>query len=689
MLSILDEKAQEDEALIIKELLSCIDCKKSLLFNAGAGAGKTYALVECLKHVCREKAEILNYHNQKAICITYTNVAANEIKNRLGNTDLILISTIHERLWEIIKEYQEELLMIHLDNLKIQIDKLQQEIEKNDVYSSLTKDQKEEIAKLLVEHQKEFYKIYDSNAKEFRTQFYNIFPTFKSKIGNAKEFSKTCSKIIRINKYEQCILSIEKAEEGYTQVKYDARNNKDYLHHMKISHDTLLLYSYQILCKYKELKRFIIDKYPYFFVDEYQDTSEIVVNILTEIANYSNEINHPVFVGYFGDSVQNIYDAGIGIKIEEYCKEYKHINKQYNRRSCNEIILLSNRIRHDDIEQQSVYKDSTGGSVKTYYGSEDDIEDFICANSAEMKEHSIEDKSVHCFLLVNKIVAEHAGLAELYDWFNATPFYKQNYDILATELLSNDVNKLGEIERYLYNLTEFFFLCQNDDTPLLDIISRELLVSLDIESVAKIVDALKKMTATSLKEIILAIETFKNDISRYLHEKKSKILIDKAVDSIVGIENFSMDNFVEIVKREIFQEDVTAVEQIETLLNLDKEIFYLWYQYINRNYEEDIIYHTFHSTKGLEYDNVVMVFGDSFGHSKSYFNNYFAGYNQELKDNELELYRKARNLLYVAATRARINLRILYTGDYQSKKEIFDIIFGKVDLWKREDASDK
>lgn len=84
-------------------------------------------------------------------------MAANEIKNRLGNTDLILISTIHERLWEIIKEYQEELLMIHLDNLKIQIDKLQQEIEKNDVYSSLTKDQKQEIAKLLVEQQKELY----------------------------------------------------------------------------------------------------------------------------------------------------------------------------------------------------------------------------------------------------------------------------------------------------------------------------------------------------------------------------------------------------------------------------------------------------------------------------------------------------------------------------------------------------
>ena len=63
MLSILDEKAQKDEVFIIEELLACIDCKKSLLFNAGAGAGKTYALVECLKHVCKKKGEILKTYS--------------------------------------------------------------------------------------------------------------------------------------------------------------------------------------------------------------------------------------------------------------------------------------------------------------------------------------------------------------------------------------------------------------------------------------------------------------------------------------------------------------------------------------------------------------------------------------------------------------------------------------------------
>lgn len=82
-----------------------------------------------------------------------------------------------------------------------------------------------------------------------------------------------------------------------------------------------------------------------------------------------------------------------------------------------------------------------------------------------------------------------------------------------------------------------------------------------------------------------------------------------------------------------------------------------------------------------------MIFGDSFGKSRTYFNNYFVGYNRDLSGDEVEKYRKARNLLYVAATRARKNLRILYTGDYQSKKEMFDNIFGDVSVWENQNLN--
>ena len=284
-------------------------------------------------------------------------------------------------------------------------------------------------------------------------------------------------------------------------------------------------------------------------------------------------------------------------------------------------------------------------------------------------------------------MAGHAGLAELYDWFSATPFYKKNYDIVATELLSNDVNKLGEIERYIYNMAEFYLQSQVEDTPLLDIISKDLLISLDIESVAKIVSALKEMKATTLKELIVELEKFKNEVSRVLLEKKEKEIVDAAIDGITGIENFSLDTFITIVKQVLFQNIDDTEEKMETLLNMKGEIIWRWYRYINRDYDDDIIYHTFHGTKGLEYDNVIMIFGDSFGQSRTYFDNYFIGYNRELLEDEAEKYRKARNLLYVAATRARINLRILYTGDYQSKKEMFDNIFGDVSVWENQNPN--
>ncbi|MGF1817749.1 UvrD-helicase domain-containing protein [Vibrio splendidus] len=89
-----------------------IDDFNSFRFNAGAGAGKTYALIETLKYVTINKITATK-SPQKVACITYTNVAVNEIKSRLGNSDTVQVSTIHERLWEIIKRAQPQLLICH------------------------------------------------------------------------------------------------------------------------------------------------------------------------------------------------------------------------------------------------------------------------------------------------------------------------------------------------------------------------------------------------------------------------------------------------------------------------------------------------------------------------------------------------------------------------------------------------
>ena len=67
MLSKINDKNLLKEKEILKNLFKNISKNKSTLFNAGAGAGKTYSLIECLKYVIREEGRNLENKNKKVI----------------------------------------------------------------------------------------------------------------------------------------------------------------------------------------------------------------------------------------------------------------------------------------------------------------------------------------------------------------------------------------------------------------------------------------------------------------------------------------------------------------------------------------------------------------------------------------------------------------------------------------------
>lgn len=83
--------------------------RQNFLVDAGAGAGKTTTLVNALTRLVGDSAEQLLSNGQRIVCITYTNVAVNEIKSRINNDPLVLVSTIHEFLWSLIEPFQGEL----------------------------------------------------------------------------------------------------------------------------------------------------------------------------------------------------------------------------------------------------------------------------------------------------------------------------------------------------------------------------------------------------------------------------------------------------------------------------------------------------------------------------------------------------------------------------------------------------
>src|SRR5699024_10761743 len=102
------------------------------------------------------RSSTLQTHNQKIAVITFTNVAANEVKERLGNSKLVEVSTIHKRLWELVSSYNKQLVAIHLWNIRKELIKVNKFIKENTEFSSLTKANQNDFIDVMEENKKIF-----------------------------------------------------------------------------------------------------------------------------------------------------------------------------------------------------------------------------------------------------------------------------------------------------------------------------------------------------------------------------------------------------------------------------------------------------------------------------------------------------------------------------------------------------
>lgn len=679
-LSIISPTNRERENEILFKIFKSIDNYKSIIFNSGAGAGKTYALIESLKYVIRKYGEILKKHNQQIICITYTNVATKEVKERLGNTELVLVSTIHERIWELIKDYQKELVEIHKEKLSEEISRLEQKIsfdKKYEEYQKLDDIKKEEFKNIMLEYRELFYKNYSAKAAQFKKVFNTILDEYSGMLKNVDNFKKIVNILYKIDQFNKCYVNIDLNNKKYKTVEYFSNYNHDSLHKMQISHDTLLEYGLKIIEKYDLLKQIIIDKFPFVFIDEYQDSNEKVVLIMNNLEQYSNKIGHKWFIGYFGDAAQNIYDSGVGDKITDIHTGLKSINKEFNRRSTKEIIEVINKLRSDNIEQISIYDDCEGGSVKFYKGTQKDIPKFIDKYINEWK--ITQTNPLNCLVLTNKLVAEFSGFKNIYEAFTETEKYGgMNYNQLNTELLSNDLSKLGEIPKLLFNITKLYNNLFNKKTLVLDISpSESLFDDMNIEELRELILLLKKIKGKTLEECIKSIETYYFNVNN----EKYRIIMDW----IFGFKNISSELFENLLIEKLFDNlsdnDLEKAKgTVKKLLKIEMNEYQLWYKFITDNPEGKVIYHTYHGTKGREFDNVIIFMENAFGRNKNYFNFYFENYFKldVLQDKDKQKYKKIQNLMYVSCSRAIKNLRVIYLDDSTGFERSIEEIFGKI-----------
>ena len=74
----ISEHNKQREQEVIQQIGLCITDGKSWVFDAGAGSGKTYALIQSLELAINRFGAVFSVHRQKIMCITYTNAAAKQ-----------------------------------------------------------------------------------------------------------------------------------------------------------------------------------------------------------------------------------------------------------------------------------------------------------------------------------------------------------------------------------------------------------------------------------------------------------------------------------------------------------------------------------------------------------------------------------------------------------------------------------
>jgi DNA helicase-2/ATP-dependent DNA helicase PcrA len=110
--------------LALQRMFACLDEGRSFRLEAGAGAGKTYSLEKALRRLIdRRGADLLRRHQQVG-CITYTNVAKDEIIARIQAHPAVRPETVHGFCWSILKDFQSKLreLVPHLPDWSERLD---------------------------------------------------------------------------------------------------------------------------------------------------------------------------------------------------------------------------------------------------------------------------------------------------------------------------------------------------------------------------------------------------------------------------------------------------------------------------------------------------------------------------------------------------------------------------------------
>jgi DNA helicase-2/ATP-dependent DNA helicase PcrA len=315
-----------------------IDPEEHFRIFAGPGAGKTHWLVNHMRHLLQNSKKL--GATKKIACITYTNVAVETIVKRLQfGADRIEVSTIHGFLYNnVIKPFIGNIA----DEFNFNAVKMDGHEEHRPNRSKIVQWLNEHPGGPSLRHPYTLNQL--KSLPYFITGLANWLSTIDYKLNgdeieisvdNRKAYYFLPNGTRRNFGTDNCLNILFPGLLSYKKIFWE----RGILHH-----EDVLYFSYILLKRYAFIVEVLKTKYPYFFIDEFQDTSPIQSKILQMIGKSGT------ITGIIGDVVQSIYSfqGAEPAQFTDYqlegLKDYRIID---NRRSTNEIVDILNHVRKD------------------------------------------------------------------------------------------------------------------------------------------------------------------------------------------------------------------------------------------------------------------------------------------------------------------------------------------------------
>ena len=589
-----------------------------LLVLAGAGSGKTRVLTHRIAYLVEE----LGISPYSILTLTFTNKAANEMKDRIKNligdkANDLWAGTFHSVCVRILRMNIEKIG--YSSNFVIYDSTDQKTLIKDCIKEKNLNDKMFDPASILnfISSQKDKMITPQMHLREFGGDYkekqmgelYELYQK-KLKMNNALDFDDLIGKTIDL-----------------------LRENEDVLEY------------YQ-------------NKFKYILVDEYQDTNKaqyMLVKLLSD--KYKN-------ICVVGDADQSIYKfRGADIRnILDFEKDYPEsqtIKLEQNYRSTKNILKAANSVieNNTDRKPKALWTDNTEGScINLFNASNEHGEaDFIVSKIKEFKE----EKSLNDFAILYRTNAQSRVLEESlikakipYKIVGGLKFYdrKEIKDIVAyLRAIQNPVDNIS-IKRIINTPKRGIGKTTLDKVELLSVERDESMYSTLLD--AETVPGLSQRASTKLKDFISLLGTFMA-MKELLSVKE---LIEHVIDTIGYVKQLELEDTIEARGRiENIEEFLSVAIDYENNAedgNLEDFLanILLVSDINNEELDETITLMTLHSAKGLEFPIVFMT-----GMEEGLFPS-----GRSVTD-EIQL-EEERRLCYVGITRAEEELFMTYAS---------------------------